>query len=282
MTNYSTEKREKDRICFHFRVTPGELRARAGTAGAQTGAAARTAMVRRAVDALVSDACRKAASEYPDIVYFRPAVTVAQNLPGRDLIFSACIQTRPVCRLCDYHAVWLTQEDRTRAEKAVQDIPEGEQKATRFYLLQAALIGHIAGESTIEVPQAMVDERAVSMAEEFKKRLEMGRESLDAYYRETGTDEKQLLADFAADAEKQLRTRLTLLAIAHEEGLEATKADCDEQLRRLGERYPLPPEQLRTLLEAGEAAPAGYRRFKGCRLHRRACRKAKRLNILLA
>ena len=73
MTNYTTEKADKTSICFHFRVPPGELRARAGTAGAQTGAAARTAMVRRAVDALVSDACRKAVSEYPDIVYFKPA-----------------------------------------------------------------------------------------------------------------------------------------------------------------------------------------------------------------
>lgn len=252
--NYTTEKTDKNSVCFHFRVPPGDLRAWAGTAGAQIGAAARTAMVRRAVDALVSDACRKAASEYPDIVYFKPAVTVAQNLPGRDLVFSACIQTRPVCRLCNYRAVQLTQEDWTRAEKAVQDIPDSEREATRLYLLQAALIGRIAGESTIEVPQAMVDERAVNMAEEFKKRLEMGRESLDAYYLETGTNEEQLLADFAADAEEQLRTRLTLLTIAHEEGLEATKADYDEQLRRLSERYPLPPEQLRTLLEAGEGA----------------------------
>lgn len=254
MTNYTTEKADKTSICFHFRVPPGELRARAGTAGAQTGAAARTAMVRRAVDALVSDACRKAVSEYPDIVYFKPAVTMAQNLPGKDLIFSAHIQTRPVCRLCDYRAVRLTQEDRTLVEQAVQDIPESEQDATRLYLLQAALIGRIAGESTIEVPQAMVDERAVNMAEEFKKRLEMGRDSLDTYYQETGTDENQMLADFAADAENQLRSRLTLLAIAHEEGLEASAADYDEQLRCLGERYPLPPEQLRALLEAGEGA----------------------------
>lgn len=254
MTNYTTEKTDENRLCFHFRVPPGTLRARAGMAGAQTTAATRNARVSRAVNTLVSDACRKAASEYPDIVYFKPVVTVVQNLPGRDLIFSACIQIQPVCRLCDYRAVRLTQEDRERAERAVRELPGNEREATRRYLLQAALIGRIAEESTTELPRAMVDERAVNMAEEFKKRLELGRESLDAYYRETGTDEKRMLADFAADAEKQLRARFVLLAVAREETLEATGADYDEQIRRLGERYPLSPERIRTLFEAGEGA----------------------------
>lgn len=254
MTSYTTEETDKNRICFHFRVPPGELRERAGTSGMRTGAAVRTSMVRRTVDRLVSDACRKAAYKYPDIVYFKPAVTVVQNLPGRDLIFSASIQTQPACRLCDYRSVRLTQEDRTRAEESIQDIPEDEREATRLYLLQAALIGRIAEESTVEIPQAMVDERAASMAQEFKKRLEMGRESIDDYYRETGTDEQQMLAAFAADAERQLRTRLTLLAIAHEEGLEASEADYDKEIRRLGAYYPLPLEQIRALLEAGEGA----------------------------
>ena len=254
MTNYTTEKTGRDNICFHFRVPPGELRTRSGATGTQIGTSARTVMVRQAMESLISEACRKAASEYPDIPYFKPVVTVSQNLPGRDLIFSAGIQVRPVCRLCAYRGVRLTSEDRERVERALTDIPADEQEATRLYLLQAALIGHIADKSSIEIPQTMVDDRAVRMAREFKKRIEMDQKSLDNYYQETGTDEKQMLANFAADAREQIRTRLTLLSIAHAEGLEATQTDYDEELQHLCARYPLSLEQIRTLFESGEGA----------------------------
>lgn len=254
MTNYTIEKTGRDSICFHFRVPPAELRARSKTHISQFDAPARAAMVRTAMESLISEACRKTSLEYPDILYFKPVVTVTQNLPGRDLIFSANIQIRPVCRLCDYRSIRLTPEDRARVEKALADIPADEQADTRLYLLQAALIGHIADKSSIEIPEDMVNERAVSMAREFKRRIEMDDDSLDNYYRATGTDEKQMLAGFAADAREQIRTRLTLQSIAQAEGLEATQADYDEEVRHLSVRYPLSLEQIRALLEAGEGA----------------------------
>lgn len=247
MEHYTTETNNGAELCFHFRVPPEELETHAG-------ASDRAAAVRRITGELVSEACRKAAARYPDIVYFKPEVCVSQDRPGAELIFSARVQTRPDARLCDYRAVHLTPEDCSLAENALSELPEDEREATRLYLLQSALIGRIARESTIEIPRAMVDERARKMAEEFKRRLEMGHESIDDYYRDTGTDEKQMIADFARDAKTQLGARLTLLAIAREEGLEATQADYDEQLKELCARYPLSPEQIGALLDTGEGA----------------------------
>lgn len=246
MTSDTIEKSEDGSIRFRFRVTPPELRAMAGPG------AGRNAAVRKAMNKLVSDACRKAACEYPDILYFTPTVTVAQNAPGRDLIFSADIRVRPVCKLGAYRAVRLTAEDQAQAEKAVCEVPAEDREKTRLYLLQAALVERIAAESTIEVPKAMIDERAAAMAREFQKRLEADGRSIDDYYQDTNSNEKQLLADFAANAAGQLRSRLTLLAVARAEGLEANGTEYEEQIQKYSDQYALPPEELRHFFAQGE------------------------------
>ena len=246
MTNNMIEKNGDDCIRFRFRVTPPELRAMAGPG------ADRNAAVQNAMNKLVSDACRKAACEYPDILYFTPAVTVAQNAPGRDLIFSADVRVRPVCKLGAYRAVRLTVEDRAQAEKAICGVPAEDREKARLYLLQAALVDRIAAGSTIEVPNAMIDERAAAMAREFQKRLEADGQSMEDYYQDTDSNEKQLLADFAANAAGQLRSRLARLAVARAEGLEASSTEYEEQIQKLSALYPLPPEELRRFFERGE------------------------------
>ncbi len=98
----------------------------------------------------------------------------------------------------------------------------------------------------------MIDERAAAMAREFQKRLEADGQSMEDYYQDTDSNEKQLLADFAANAAGQLRSRLARLAVARAEGLEASSTEYEEQIQKLSALYPLPPEELRRFFERGE------------------------------
>ena len=60
-----------------------------------------------ALDQIVTASYRKAASEYPEEIYYTPTVRVEQHEAGRDLCFTAQVQIRPEVRLGDYRAAQL-------------------------------------------------------------------------------------------------------------------------------------------------------------------------------
>ncbi|WP_370863780.1 hypothetical protein [Ruthenibacterium lactatiformans] len=126
--------------------------------------------------------------------------------------------------------------------------PGEQQSETRAYLLRSALVDRIAAGSRVEVPETMIHERALSMARSLEQRLEQDQSSMEEYYKACHTDREHLLADFAQAAEDQLRARLTLLAIARAEGLDATEAEYDAEVARLSGMYLMPEEKLRPLL----------------------------------
>lgn len=274
MTKYTTEQIDRNNIRFRFIVPSAEFDAvleavyrtnkdKYEMPGVRKGKAdrkmleaylGRDVFTRPAVDKVVSEAYCKAASEYPEEIYYTPVVTIEQNEPGSDLVFSARVKIHPESKLCDYRSVLLTEGDRKKAEEAAQDIPENERDSTRRYLLQSALISRIADQSTIEIPETMINERAMDMAREFERRLEMNQESLNDYYKGSGSDEKTMLKGFAAAAKEQLRSRLTLLAIARAEGLEATDEEYNAEIERLSAMYLMPPEQLKKFFAIREGA----------------------------
>ena len=194
----------------------------------------------------------KAAAEYPEEILFMPTVRVVQDIPGRDFVFSAHVKVNPEAELCDYRKIEIPQEQVNDALKTAADLPIENRAATRRYLLQNALINTIAANSDIEVPDTLVNERAIEMANAFDQQLAGNNKTLDDYYKECNTDEKALLRDFADAAEKQLRMRLTLLAIAKNEGLEATDEEYDQECRRLAENSLLPYERVKELFAKHE------------------------------
>ena len=137
MTKYTTEQIDRNNIRFHFIVPAEEFEAileavyrtnkdKYEIPGVRKGRAdrkmleayfGRAVFTRPAVDKVVSEAYCRAASEYPEEIYYTPVVTIEQNEPGRDLVFSARVKIHPESRLCDYHCVLLTEEDRKRPKK---------------------------------------------------------------------------------------------------------------------------------------------------------------------
>lgn len=205
-----------------------------------------------AIDKIVSEAYGKAAAEYPEEILFMPVVRVIQDTPGRDFVFSAHVKVNPAAELCDYKTIEIPQEQVNDALKTAADLPIENRAATRRYLLQNALISTIAANSDIEVPDTLINERAIEMANAFDRQLANSNKTLDDYYKESNTDEKTLLSDFAVAAEKQLRTRLTLLAIAKSEGLEATDEEYDKECHRLADNSLIPYERVKELFAKHE------------------------------
>ena len=58
------------------------------------------------------------------------------------------------------------------------------------------------------------------------------------------TTKDTLITDFEIKAKQQLRQRIVLLAIASNEGLEASDADYAQEIARLSNVYGMPEEEL--------------------------------------
>lgn len=69
----------------------------------------------------------------------------------------------------------------------------------------------------MNIPQAMVDSELDRMMQEFEQRLQMQGLSLDMYAQFTGQDENALKEQMKDDAEKRVKTNLTLEAISEAE-----------------------------------------------------------------
>ena len=272
MKNYTVEQLDANHLCFHFTIPFARLNAAAdalyqanreqfSVPGMRKGKASRqlieahygkSVFTGPALEQVVTGAYSKAAAEYPQEIYYSPTVKVEQNEPEKDLLFSARVQIAPEIILGDYRAAAVTAADLAEAEQILAEIPAAEQDATRHYLLQAALVEQIAQKSSMEIPDTMINERAMQMARTMEQRLQADQRSMEDYFEEAQTTKEDLLAYFAEAAKEQLRSRLTLFAIARAEGLTATEDEYAAELDRLSALYLMPAEQLRKLFAPRE------------------------------
>lgn len=273
MIRYTTEQPDSNTLRFHFTLPAAEfeetldkvyasVKDQYEVPGMRRGKASRKMLENHfgreilekpALDQIVTSAYQKAASEYPEEIYYSPSVRVEQKAPGKDLLFTATVRIRPEVKLCDYRAVKLTADDMKEADEAAAEVPQEQKADTRMYLLQSALVSHIAEQSQVEVPDTMVDERALSMARALEQRLQADQKTIEDYFKECQTDRQSLLKEFAQAAERQLRDRLTLQAIAKAEGLEATDEEYNAEVKRLSDMYLMPVERLQEFLARREA-----------------------------
>ena len=271
MTTYILEKPDSNHVLFTFTVPAQEFdsaidqyyrknREQFTVPGVRPGKATRKMVeayfgrkaFKPAIDNIVSEAYGKAAAEYPEEILFMPIMSVVQDIPGRDFVFSALVKVHPTAELCDYMNIEIPQEKVDDALKTAAELPIESRASTRRYLLQNALIAVIAANSDIEVPETLVNERAIEMANAFDRQLASANKTMEDFYKECKTDEKSLLRDFGLAAEKQLRTRLTLQAIAQKEGLEATDEEYDKECHRLADNSLMPYERIKELFAKHE------------------------------
>lgn len=104
----------------------------------------------------------------------------------------------------------------------------------------------------IKVPELMIEKVAFQMAEEFAKRLSQQGLSMEQYYSCCGLSAKLLLEQMMPVAEKRVKGRLVLEAIAAAEHLDVTEEEYDREITRLSSRYPLEKDEIKKLVAGKE------------------------------
>ena len=99
------------------------------------------------------------------------------------------------------------------------------------------IIEYAVANSTIELPDVLVEQEVEVMHDEFRGALARQGISDEAYSKVSGKSHEELHADFRPDAEKRVRVLLVLSKIAEVEGLEISDADVAAEVARARERY---------------------------------------------
>ncbi len=106
----------------------------------------------------------------------------------------------------------------------------------------------LIAETTIEVPNAMVEQSVDGQIREFEMQLQRQGISLKDYLQFMGQDVEAMRSVYRVNAEKQVRGRLILEKIAEVENFEIADADVDAEIERIGSAYGMPVEELKKVM----------------------------------
>ena len=106
--------------------------------------------------------------------------------------------------------------------------------------------------ASMEIPEAMIETQARQMADDFANRIQSQGLSLEQYFQFTGMSEEKMLEEFHAQAERRIRTRLVLEAVAKAENIEISDEKIEEELAKMAEAYKMEVDKLKELMGENE------------------------------
>ncbi|MCY7793563.1 trigger factor, partial [Bacillus haynesii] len=158
----------------------------------------------------------------------------AEELAGKPAVFKVKIheiKAKELPELDDEFAKDVDEEVETLAEltektkKRLEEAKENEADAK----LREELVVKAAENAEADIPQAMIDTELDRMMKEFEQRLQMQGMNLELYFQFSGQDENALKEQMKEDAEKRVKSNLTLEAIAKAEKLQVTDEEVEEE-----------------------------------------------------
>jgi trigger factor len=110
------------------------------------------------------------------------------------------------------------------------------------------LVDQVIDGMEAEIPQDMYEERMDEMVNDFAYRVEQQGLKLDQYLKYMGQTVEQFRQSFMPQAEKQVKIRLALEAVAAKEKIEAAEEDVNAEIKRIADQYKMEEEKVRGLV----------------------------------
>ena len=114
--------------------------------------------------------------------------------------------------------------------------------------VENALVDQVIEGMEAEIPQAMYETRMDEMVNDFAFRVEQQGLRLEDYLKYMGQSMDQFRASFMPQAEKQVKIRLALEAVAAAENIEASEDDVSAEIKRIADQYKMEEDKVRELV----------------------------------
>lgn len=123
---------------------------------------------------------------------------------------------------------------------------EGKQKREDQSVEQAV------ANAEMDIPEAMISFQSRQMVDDFARRIMQQGMTMEQYFQFTGLSEEKMMEEFKPEAEKRIRTRLTLEAIVAAENIEVSEERLDEELQKMTDSYKMEVDKLKEYMGENE------------------------------
>lgn len=194
----------------------------------------------------------KDAGEAVDVKITFPENYNAKDLAGKDALFETKIHEIKVEILpeIDDDLASDVSEFETLAELKA-DVKKNLEKNARDgdeTQMKNELLDKLCETNEVDVPASMVEDEIDRMLNEMNQQLAYQGMSLDQYMQILGQTMKDVREGARVDANKRVAMRILIRAVVAKEGIEATEAELEDELRKFAEQYGQTVEQVKKVM----------------------------------
>ena len=176
----------------------------------------------------------------------------AEELKGKAAVFKCTvkeIKQKELPELNDEFAGEVSEFDTLEEYKAdikkkLEDKKAADAKAAK----EDAVIDAIIEDAAMDIPEAMLATQQRQMVEDFAQRIQQQGLSIDQYFQFTGLTPDKFMEQVKPQAEKRIKTRLVLEAVAAAEKFEITEEELEAELVKMADAYKMELDKIKELM----------------------------------
>lgn len=248
LVSVEREAQNGDTVVLDYAGFCGEEQFEGGTAENQTLVLGSNTFIPGFEEQLVG--CK--AGDAKDVKVTFPAEYHADNLAGKDAVFKCTVhevKAEELPELDDEFVKDVSEEFDTMEELKADTRAKLEKNAAeaKEYQGKDAVLAKVVEANDFEVPQAMIVSESKNMLQEFGQQLAYQGMNLDMYCKYLNKTQDEMAKEFEPDAEKRIKTRMIVEAIAKQEGIEAGEEEIQKELEAMAAQYQMEIDQLKKI-----------------------------------
>ncbi len=179
-----------------------------------------------------------------------------KDLAGKSVVFHVKVNKVTetiVPEMDDEFAKDVSEFDSLEALKAdirAKALEKAEKNAQTSF--ETACVDKAAENTTVDLPNALIERELDVQMERFAYQLQMGGYSMEQYAKMMGGDVATMRNAFRPGAEKQAKISVTLEKIAEVENVTVSEEDIAAEIESLAKQYELEPEKVKEMVPAEE------------------------------
>ena len=107
------------------------------------------------------------------------------------------------------------------------------------------VVDKVVENASMEIPDRMLDGQIDNMVQEMARNMESQGLSMDLYLKYTGMTSEQIREQMRPQAEKRIKTRLTLEAVVKAENIQVSDERLDEEIKKLADNCKMEADKLK-------------------------------------
>lgn len=176
----------------------------------------------------------------------------AEHLAGKDAVFKCTvkeIKAKELPELDDEFASEVSEYD--TLEEYKENVRRGleEKKAKQMKEeKEDAAMAAVVENAEIEIPEAMLATEQRQMYDQFAQRITMQGLRMEQYMQMTGSTKEGMLEQLKPQAERKIKSRLCMEAVAKAENITASEEEYEEEMKVMADAYQIEVDKVKEMM----------------------------------